>query len=402
MGGKAVSLSILAACSVAAMALWFSATAVVPSLRAEYALSPGHAALLTSSVQIGFVAGTLISAILGLADRFDPRRFFMISALIATAANGAILLFVPTAPVVIGLRFVTGMCMAGIYPVGMKIVTTWAEHDMGLIVGVLIGALALGSASPHLLNALGGVDWRFAIAAASAASLAAALMINLVALGPKLAAPTRIDPRLVLTAWSSPPLRLANLGYLGHMWELFAMWAWLGVFLDSSFRATLGDVEGPFWARAATFAAMGLGGALGCVGGGLLADRFGRTLVTMAAMAASGSCALVVGFLFAADPVWLFALCFVWGVVVVADSAQFSASVAELTEPSRVGTMLTVQTCAGFLLTLATIHLMPALVAAAGWGVAFATLAVGPYLGVWAMARLRARPEAARLAHGRR
>ena len=182
MGGKAVSLSILAACSVAAMALWFSATAVVPSLRAAYALSPGHAALLTSSVQIGFVAGTLISAILGLADRLDPRRFFMISALIATAANGAILLFVPTAPVVIGLRFVTGVCMAGIYPVGMKIVTTWAEHDMGLIVGVLIGALALGSASPHLLNALGGVDWRFAIAAASAASLAAALAICLVSL----------------------------------------------------------------------------------------------------------------------------------------------------------------------------------------------------------------------------
>jgi MFS family permease len=402
MGGKAVSLAILALCAVAATALWFSATAVVPSLRAAYDLTPGHASLLTSSVQLGFVAGTLASAVLGLADRLDPRRFFMTSALLATAANGAILLVEPTAPAVIVLRFVTGMCMAGIYPVSMKIVTTWARRDMGLLVGLLIGALTLGSASPHLLNALGGLDWRLAIAGASAVALAAALLINLVGLGPNLAPPAPFDPRFALKAWTSPPLRLANLGYLGHMWELFAMWAWLGVFLDASFRLSLGDGDGAFWARSATFGAMGLGGAVGCLAGGLLADRYGRTLLTMAAMGLSGSCCLVVGFLFGADPLWLFALCFFWGAVVVADSAQFSASVAELSDPARVGTMLTVQTCAGFLLTLATIHLMPVLVEAAGWGAAFATLAAGPYLGVWAMARLRARPEAKSLAHGRR
>ncbi len=402
MGGKVASLAILALCAVAAMALWFSATAVVPSLRVAYHLTPGHASLLTSSVQLGFVAGTLTSAVLGLADRLDPRRFFMVSALVATAANGAILLVEPTAPAVIGLRFVTGVCMAGIYPVSMKIVTTWARRDMGLLAGLLIGALTLGSASPHLLNAFGGLDWRLVIASASAVGLVAAFLVNLVGLGPNLAPPAPFDPRVALKAWTSPPLRLANLGYLGHMWELFAMWAWLGVFLDASFRLSLGDDAGAFWARGATFVAMGLGGAVGCLAGGLLADRYGRTLLTMAAMVLSGSCCLVVGFLFGADPRWLFALCFFWGAVVVADSAQFSASVVELSEPGRVGTMLTVQTCAGFLLTLATLHLMPPLIEAVGWGFAFAVLAAGPLFGVWAMGRLRAHPDAAKLAGGRR
>lgn len=180
------------------------------------------------------------------------------------------------------------------------------------------------------------------------------------------------------------------------------MWAWLGVFLDASYRLTLPEGDAAFWARTSTFAAMGLGGALGCLLGGLAADRWGRTLLTMAAMCVSGVCALTVGLLFGANPIVLFALCLVWGISVIADSAQFSASIAELSPPERIGTMLTVQTSAGFLLTLGTIHLMPHVVDAVGWRYAFAVLAVGPFLGVWAMARLRARPESVKLAGGRR
>ncbi len=394
------SLAALALAEVLALSLWFSASAVVPALKADYGLSDLHASLFTSAVQAGFVAGTLASAVLGLADRLDPRRFFMGAAAVAGIANALILTLDPASPAVPTLRFVTGMCMAGTYPVGMKLAASWAKGDLGLLVGLLVGALTLGSASPHLFNALGGLDWRFTIASTSVAALAAAALVNLVGIGPNFAKAPPFDPHHALKAWRSPSLRLANLGYLGHMWELYAMWAWIVVFLQASFHIA-GVEQAALWAKLAAFATLAAGAA-GCLLGGVLADRWGRTTLTMGAMALSGSCALLIGFLFGGPPWLLVALCLVWGASIVADSAQFSASVAELSERSLIGTMLTVQTCAGFLLTLLTIHLVPVLAEAFGWRWAFAFLAIGPFLGVLAMGRLRAHPEAAKLAGGRR
>jgi MFS family permease len=386
---KARSIGLLLVAELSAMSLWFVSAAILPDMLRESAISPMRQAALSSAVQLGFVAGALISAILGLADRLDPRRVFAMSAIAAALANAVLLVVPPGSSAAVAARFATGALLAGVYPVGMKIAVGWGQEDRGLLVGALVGALTLGSAAPHLMALAGGVDWRMTVAAASMAAGAAGLIGLAVQLGPWHARAATFDPRTVSVAWTNRRVRLAYAGYLGHMWELYAMWAWIGTAVAMSYGATMAAPEAERLAKLTAFLAIGAGG-LACVAAGLAGDRVGKAETAAAAMLVSGASALLVALTFG-GPVWLtFALVMIWGISVVPDSAQFSALVADAAPPEAAGSLMTFQTALGFALTFVTVQIVPSIAAFAGWPLVLAGLAIGPFMGIVAMMRLRA------------
>ena len=362
------------------MTTWFSASAVIPQLQDSWHLSSTSRAWLTIAVQLGFVTGALVSSVLNVADVIEARLVIAVGALGAAGAN--VLLLLAHGPgLALPLRALTGFFLAGVYPPALKLMATWFRRGRGVALGILVGALTIGSAVPHLVNGLGGLDWRVVIAVTSLLTIAGALLALTVPVGPYPFPRATFDPRQVRRVFANRGVRLSSLGYFGRMWELYAMWSWFLVFADSRLFGSRSD------AAFATFAVIGIGGA-GCWAGGVLGDRWGRERTTAAMMVASGGCALAIGLVATVSAAAAVAIGLVWGFTVVADSAQFSTLVTEHAEQAYVGTALTLQLALGFTLTVATIWLIPVLESAVGWRWAFAFLAPGPALGVIAMLRL--------------
>jgi MFS family permease len=388
MGSKSASLLLLVLAELAGMSLWFTSAAVLPEMVAEGAVSPFRQALLSSGVQIGFVVGALTFAVLGLADRYDPRRVIAISGLLAAAANLALIAAPIGSDPAIAARFVTGAMLAGVYPVGMKIAVGWGLKDRGLLVGLVVGALTFGNSVPFVIAAFGGAEWRITVIAVSVLAALGSVLVLAVSLGPHHARAATFDPGAIGIAWTNRKVRAAILGYLGHMWELYVMWAWVGAATAASYAATMAVGEADALGRLTAFVAIA-GGAVTCVLAGALADRIGKAEVAIGAMVASGASAVLIALTFGGPPAVTFVIAVIWGLAVIPDSAQFSALVADHAPPDKAGSILTFQTAIGFALTFVTVQATPLAAGALGWPVVLAALAIGPALGILAMLPLR-------------
>jgi MFS family permease len=404
-GGRWRELAVVGSGVLLAFGPWFSASAVAPLLAGEWHTTGLDLPLLTVAVQVGFAVAAIALAVTGAADVVSVRVLFVVGALVAAAANLGFAFLATSSSTALFWRALTGAGIAAVYPIALRMIAGWFRRDRGVAIGVLIGALTVGSALPHLIRALGastGADWHAIVAAASAFAVLGAVVVGIGHRGgPFEVGSSRFSPAIAASAFREPSVRLANLGYLGHMWELYAMWTWLPLFVAASFAAA--GVTDSATASAASFAIVAIGG-IGCVVAGVFADRLGRTTVTIAAMAGSGTSALIAGLVFGANPAVVTLVGLAWGLTVIADSAQFSAAVSELSPPGTSGSALSLQLALGFLLTAVAILIVGALDPGDGstWRIAFWMLAVGPAVGIAAMWRLRGRPEAVKMANGHR
>ncbi len=388
-----VQRGLIALVLVLAMTVWFSASAVVPALAGQWHLSAGAAAWMTAPVQAGFVAGAVGSAAFGLADRIRPHQLVACCAAGAAGCTLGMGVFADGPLAAVPLRFATGAFLAGVYPVCMKLMASWSPPaGRALAMGALIGCLALGSALPHLIDGLGRLNWRAVLAAAAATAFCAAVVAGaLVRPGPQFPSGRGSGRgRYALAMFADRGSRLVNLAYLGHMWELYAVWTWLPTFLVVS-RTTPAGLPAPGRSGTEAFLAIGVAGLAGCLLGGWAADRIGRAATAAAALAVSGTCCLLSPLFFTAGRPWLLAFTAVWGAAVIADSGVFSTLLSELADRRFIGTALTTQTAIGFGLTIVTIQVIPLTAAVTGWRYAFLVLAAGPMTALPALTALNRR-----------
>ena len=389
--GKWFYLILVAVAVMLGMSVWLTAAAIGNVLQEKWSLGPNEVGWLLTSVQMGFVIGTFTAAVFNLADILPERVYFSFSAILAGFANAG-LIVVSTYESALALRLLTGFFLAGVYPPSMKMISTWFKTSRGLAIGTVVGALTIGKASPYLFKVIGDSSLTVVIWGTSLAAIIGGLLVGVFYRdGPNVFSRSSFSWRHVMTVVNHRPTRLATYGYLGHMWELYAMWTWIPTFIFASLSVSFpqeANLRIEFWTSIAAFAVIAIGG-IGCVWGGIAADRIGRGKVVNVAMFISGSCSVIVGLLFGQSPLLLIPVLLVWGFFVVADSAQFSAMVTETAPQNAVGTALTLQTSLGFLLTMVTIRWVPILTELIGWNWSFAILSLGPLVGIGCIRKLR-------------
>ncbi|MEB2298896.1 MFS transporter [Lysinibacillus xylanilyticus] len=372
-----------------ALSLWYSASVIAPELITIWELGSNSEAWLSASVPIGFVIGALFSSYFGVADRFNPRKVFAISAFLGALSN-ALLILVDSGFFGILFRILTGITLAGVYPIAVKMLSQWFPKKRGLAIGILIAALTLGSSLPHFVVVFfSSLSWKFVIICSSVLALLSAIIVTfMLEDAPVTSQKTPFSFKLIKKVMMNKPVMLANYGYFGHMWELYAMWTWLPSFLTASF--IINSSETPHWFIAlSSFMSIGIAGGIGCVVGGLISDKIGRANLTIISMVISAICSIVIGFTFG-QSIWLtLIISMIWGMSVISDSAQFSAAVSDIAEVEYVGTALTFQMCIGFLVTIFSINLIPIIQRIIGWEWVFTILAIGPILGILSMVKYR-------------
>lgn len=379
-------LAVIVVAQFATTSLWFAGNAILPALQTSWGLPATAIGPISAAVQLGFVAGTLFFAVFTLSDRYPPATVFLCSAVLGALCNAAIFLIPPSLVPLLCLRFATGFFLAGIYPVGMKIAASWYAQGLGKAIGFLVGALVLGTAFPHLLAGFGAdFEWQWVVLAVSGLAVAGGLAVYwFVPAGPYLPAHSPFDLRALPRVFQSTDLRAAALGYFGHMWELYAVWALMPIVIAA--YAASNDLTG-FNVSFGAFAIIAAG-AVGCVVGGLLAKRYGSAAVALFQLGCSGACCLLSPLLWFAPPAVYFAFCLFWGVTVAGDSPQFSALSANAAPREYVGTALTLINGIGFTISAVSIQTLTLLSVVVSPQFLFLALLPGPVLGLLASRRL--------------